>query len=615
MNSVRTNMSEIVTISSERAEWEMTSYVNIAKGLGSINRMSDPNLPNEEKQAILDEWTGRYGLERCNLIFSDGKSINGTDYSDRAYFQAAMMGQTYISEPLVSKTTGLLTIIIAAPLFRDEVPVGCVYVVPEEEFLNDIARSINVSDNGIAYLIDKKANIIAYPDSEVVKNGGNITSGSKSPLNAIHERMTKGETGFENYNYNGKYVVTAFCPVENTNDWSIAITAPQSDFLGDTYASMITLVIITVIALTVAVLFSIFLGRSIGKPIKLCTERIDLLSQGDLSSSVPEVKSVDETGVLAQATSTTVHKLNNIINDIGRILGEMAGGNFNVNTSESSEYYTGDFKKIVEHMDEIKVKLSGALSDIDIASDQVLTGADQVSAAAQNLSQGTTEQASSVEELAATLRVISEEVSDTSNNCINAKNIVSDAASYVSDAIAEMEHLSKAMNHISESSDKIGNIIKTIEDIAFQTNILALNAAVEAARAGEAGKGFAVVADEVRSLASKSADAAADTTGLIEQSIDAVNEGMEKASATSTALQSVGTKAALAEEIVGKIAEASQAQADSLDQVDIGIEQISTVVQRNAATSEESAASAEQLSSQANMLKNLINTFTIADNV
>ncbi len=614
MNSVRTNMTEMVSISSERAEWEMISYVNIAKGLGSINRMSDPDLPNEDKQEILDEWAERYELERCNLIFSDGKAIDGTDYSERDYFKAAMQGQTYISEPLVSKTTGLLTIIIAAPLFRDGAPVGCVYVVPDEEFLNDIARSINVSDHGIAYLIDKAGSVVAYPDSEVVKSGGDISGGSNSPLHAIHEKMTNGETGFENYNYEGKYNVTAYCPVENTNGWSIAISAPQSDFLGDTYTSMIILIIITAAALTTAVLFSIYLGRSIGKPIRLCTERIDLLSQGDLSSPVPEVKSKDETGILANATNTTVHKLNNIINDIGRILGEMAEGNFNVNTSESTEYYTGDFKKIIEHMEEIKSKLSSTLSDIDVASDQVLTGADQVSIAAQNLSQGTTEQASSVEELAATIRVISEEVSDTSNNCINAKNIVSDAASFVTDAIAEMEHLSKAMNHISESSDKIGNIIKTIEDIAFQTNILALNAAVEAARAGEAGKGFAVVADEVRSLASKSADAAADTTGLIVQSIDAVNEGMEKANATSAALQNVGAKAAIAEEIVGKIAEASQSQSDSLDQVDIGIEQISTVVQRNAATSEESAASAEQLSSQANMLKDLIKTFKIADN-
>ena len=119
MNSVRTNMTEMVSISSERAEWEMISYVNVAKGLGSINRMSDPDLPNEDKQEILDEWAERYELERCNLIFSDGKDLKDTDYSDRDYFKAAMQGQTYISEPLVSKTTGLLTIIIAAPLFRD----------------------------------------------------------------------------------------------------------------------------------------------------------------------------------------------------------------------------------------------------------------------------------------------------------------------------------------------------------------------------------------------------------------------------------------------------------------------------------------------------------------
>ena len=455
MNSVKTSMTEMVRISSERAEWEMTSYVNIAKGLGSINRMSDPNYSAEEKQAILDEWAGRYELERCNLINSDGIAVNGTDFSDREYFKAAMQGKTYISEPLISKTTGALTIIIAAPLYRDGIPIGCVYVVPDEEFLNDIARSIKVSDNSIAYLIDSTGKIVAYPDSEVVKNSESLDKGNNSPLRSIHEKMINGESGFESYSYNGSQVVSAYCPVENTNGWSISITAPQADFMGDTYASMIVLAVIMFAAMTAAVLVSIFLGRSIGKPIRLCTDRIGLLSKGDLSSPVPKVKSKDETGVLTEATSSMVSMLNGIISDMGRILGEMAGGNFAVNTHESSGFYTGDFRKLLEHIDDIKGKLSHTLVEIDVASTQVLTGAEHVSAAAQDLSQGTTEQASSVEELAATLKVVSDDVTNTSNNCIEAKSRVSESVSFVDEAISDMEQLSKAMTHISETSNRL----------------------------------------------------------------------------------------------------------------------------------------------------------------
>lgn len=614
MSFVETNMNEIIKIASARVEWEITAYSNIATGLGANSRMSDPEVSDEEKLEIMNSWAARYGLERCNLIYAGGNGIDGNNYADREYFQMAMQGKNWFSEPLVSKVTGKLTIIIAAPMYRGSEVAGCVYVVPNEEFLNNIVRDVSISENCLTYILGSSGNVIAHPDMDVVKNGESYTEATEGygSLKEMRKRMLSGASGYENFRFDGDTLIAAYAPVDNTNGWSISVQSPQGDFMYNTKITIIIVAVVAFVALTVSILISFSLGNSIGKPVKLCTERISKLSEGDLSSAVPEVKSKDETGILAEATSLTVNKLNGIINDIGRILGEMAEGRFDVNTRERSDFYTGDFQKLLEHMDEIKAELSETLREIDVSSSQVLSGAEEVSAGAQSLSQGTTEQASAVEEMASTLKVVSEEVLDTSNNCIKAQERVSEASSFVAEAISEMEQLSNAMNHISETSDKISSIIKAIEDIAFQTNILALNAAVEAAKAGEAGKGFAVVADEVRSLATKSAAAAGDTTELIGQSISAVDEGMEKVATTSEALQNVGEKAALAEEIVGKIASASRNESERLSQVDIGIEQISTVVQRNAATSEESAAASEELSSQANLLKTLLNTFKIS---
>lgn len=361
-------------------------------------------------------------------------------------------------------------------------------------------------------------------------------------------------------------------------------------------------------ALIAAVLLGIFISHGISRPVKACADRLVLLSQGDLNTAVPEASSKDEVGVMLNSLKSTTEFLNIIIGDIGQSLGAMAQGNLTVGPAVT---YKGDFDALKVSVNTILTSLNDTLGQINTASDQVSSGSEQMSFGAQALSQGATEQAASVEELAATINEISHQVKENAGNA----NIASDKMATTSDDInksnGKMKLLIGAMENISQSSQEIGKVIKTIEDIAFQTNILALNAAVEAARAGVAGKGFAVVADEVRSLASKSAEAAKGTTALIEGSIEAVANGTQLADDTAKSLFAVVDIANEVAVIVDKISKASDEQANAITQVTMGVDQISSVVQTNSATAEESAASSEELSGQAQMLKQLVGRFQL----
>lgn len=376
-------------------------------------------------------------------------------------------------------------------------------------------------------------------------------------------------------------------------------------------ASILLIIVLVIVAFTVSILLGVFISRSIANPMTACSERLRKLAEGDLKSPVPQVDTKDETGILAEATDAIVTGLQEIIEDEDYLLGEMSNGNFDIHT-RASDKYVGDFAPILMAMRKIRTGLSDTLSQINQAADQVSGGSDQVASGAQALSQGATEQASSVQELAATINEISQQTSTNASNAAEASGKVNDASASIDESNQHMQDMISAMSEISETSGKIGKIIKTIEDIAFQTNILALNAAVEAARAGAAGKGFAVVADEVRSLASKSGEAAKNTTELIESSIRAVENGTRIAGETAQSMTAVVGIAREASTIVDRISEASKSQADSIAQVTTGVDQISSVVQTNSATAEESAAASEELSSQARLLKELVGRFRLA---
>ena len=379
-----------------------------------------------------------------------------------------------------------------------------------------------------------------------------------------------------------------------------------------TLVSIMQIVVIIIVCLIIVFqLFStMFTRKKVIRPLKIIQEEMLEFSKGNLSIGGKLQEDTSELGMLVSSVHQMRDHLKEFIEDIHNKLLQIAQGDLDIKMDIA---YIGDLAAIETSLKKISTSLSDAFREIDLASNQVASGADQVSNGAQALSQGATEQASAVEELSATVQEISMRINQNAKDTDSANNLTMLTGTKVNESKQKMQELMTAMDEIQQTSHQIQGIIKTIDDIAFQTNILALNAAVEAARAGAAGKGFAVVADEVRSLAGKSAEASQNTQELIKNSISAVERGGALATDAAKVLDETVEAADQVVASIKRIATASAEQAQATDQIAQGLDQVSSVVQNNSATAEESAAASEELSGQASMLKTLVGRFKIAN--
>ncbi len=615
---------EVIDNASSTVETTMDSYFYAAEALAvnqsivevlSESSKTYPMANHQNIDAVLNELSmvmnaydghvlniSLVSVAQDSYIMADGSVSVRDTVTDRDYYKAITQRASIITDPYVHSLTNVRIVSVSAPVYDENGSiVGCVVFDIPTSFVSSLLAPFG--DSGSVWVADATNTVLAHTNESYVGEPYTVIGISGE---ALEQELASCSGNLVTWDMNGKERTATIGLIPNVG-WKLIGAMDSSEYNEATTLVVTILVIILLASMGLTMFVAAATIHIKLKPLKDLSLASAEMSKGNLHHLITH-ESNDEIGELAYNLKMTRRTLASYIDEIRDSMTAFGDGDF---TREIEIDFVGDFKEIQTSMNHFVHLITETLDSLKISVDQVAVGADHVASGSQNLAQGTTEQAGSVSELNLLISDITGQIHSNAKSVSEVNAISHDIAARLKDNNKDMDAMMEAMKDIQDKSEAITKIVKTIEDVAFQTNILALNAAVEAARAGAAGKGFAVVADEVRSLSTRTSEAVKNTSELIDNTVLAVEKGSRIAESTIESLKSVSEDITGFVRTLETVAESSSSQSKSILKVNTGINQIADVMHSNSAVSEQSAATSEELSSQAAVMKESIQQFKL----
>lgn len=592
-----------------------------ANAAGKLAEVSEGHQNNDAfidsvmplNNALLDCYTAYEDVSLYMAVTDTSTLPEGFDATTRGWYQNAKNTRsTIFTAPYIDTATGRMIITVASPIYENNEFVGVFACDITLDSVMQLVGEMKITENGYPVLIDSDNNFMIHGNEAynpaVADGAAVITSCAdvEGDYNTVISSLSEEIYFDSNTDWDGQAKYFAFTKL-SAADWSIGYVMPESDINGELIGLAVTYIVLFIVFFLVANIVVLMVTKIQMKPLKKISAVAERIAAGELSATF-DYNSGDEIGQLCTNFASCTETTRKYISDISDKLDRLAHGDFTV---EITEEYIGDYSSIKVSLQNIIDSMRNTLNNIEIASAQVHMGASSMAETSSYLAQGVSVQTALIDEIVTAVNAAGQKIHENVKLTDNARVISDKTAADVEQSNEQMRNLLEAMNEIRHTSDEIQKINKTIEDIAFQTNILALNASVEAARAGDAGKGFAVVADEVRNLAGKSAEAANQTTLLIQNSTDAVEKGMRYAQQTAQSMSMVVEQTKEVDEIIMNIAASSHEQDTYISEISEKANAVSGHVTSSAANAEESASASVELNSQASILKQLMEKFTV----